>query len=200
MISIFTNLKREDIYFWKNLHLKHKKYLNELNLNPNSFCFYGEILFFIIGLRKLVMFSNFSRDLQMDYIEKVLKKVDLDKYVQYININTENYVSENEMVLWKEDKKELESIFKEKKQLESTVGYLLDYPIFLPEIEELNDIMDQKTSYQICEIGYFDGKTLIMSFGSRNTKEDLQKVKNHFENYKIKVKEFIDLRMDMLVL
>jgi hypothetical protein len=110
-----------------------------------------------------------------------------------IPISSESFDSPGELILWNGTDVELEELEDGVSQNDDFLAGLLDYPTLLPNREELERIQSGKVDSKIVEIGYFDDETLITSYGARNTKQDLDLVKLHFERYKNACKGFMDL-------
>eukprot|EP01080_Neovahlkampfia_damariscottae_P001145 gene1145-10659_t len=201
--SYSDSIKQKETIFFEKLDDKEKEILLKIGLKPESLLFFGEIHFLLLNLKQCVFFSNLNENISKKYYDFVLKDSNIFDFdhIQIMSkkIETENYSSHKEMILFNKNtklKEEIEKLKNENFMKEKEIALLLDYPSHLPEQIEMNKIIKNETNYQIYEVAYFINNDLIMTYGIRSF--EIEIAKQHFKKYKNISK--LNLRMEILAL
>jgi hypothetical protein len=213
----FTQLKQYDLEFWRQPN--NTKSLPQ-DVNPSSVNFYGEIFFLtVLKLKNMVLFSSiYDEQVMIRYRKEVLEKCNsfqlfpilkMDCIVNPVySANESNY--KGLFVLYEDNERPITMVIKkllfdntlDKKHYKVTEKWfskLLNYPVSLPEDQEMEQIINGAVDYRMAEIEYSDCSSnppiVVTTYGGRMKTNELQAIRDHFQRYKQGCEPYFNLEV-----
>jgi len=197
--QIYTILQDAESEWWQKVDPDIISSLQSEGLDPSMMMFSGEILFLILQLKSVVIFSGIPSELQKSFITSVLENTAFLKSFQTISLFTlsdkkrsPNFGLSGSLVLVNNShplrNTVVAKLLNETDELisEQDMATILDYPFSIPE--------DPEQYIEMLEVGYATANdVLLMSYGIPADKFIISK--RHFDKYSSAVSSFMKLTL-----
>eukprot|EP00735_Rhodelphis_limneticus_P003961 TRINITY_DN15504_c0_g1::TRINITY_DN15504_c0_g1_i1::g.30440::m.30440 TRINITY_DN15504_c0_g1::TRINITY_DN15504_c0_g1_i1::g.30440 ORF type:complete len:224 (+),score=13.98 TRINITY_DN15504_c0_g1_i1:97-768(+) len=213
ILACTTILRDAEKNWWNRQSTSILEHLRESGLDPNQLAFFGEILFFLLGMKGAVIFTGLPDVLVPSYIKEVLEPSNIIQTAIMSNISstypvlarihpsvmTQSTDFGNALILYNPEHHVIAEILRfflspqNDFISEDVLALALDYPVSLSEIPAEPDEL------RTIEVGYLDQQSniLLTSYASTSVPEHRKKVSEHFSLYQERTKPIFSLAIEI---